>query len=87
MSEILRDFFPLYCYDIRTVYEVPEYVQRVSLDEAVSKDIVILSIPVQYLEKFWKDNALLLNKNLTGKIFDVCSVKIKPLELAKKYLS
>lgn len=87
MAEILRDFFPLYCYDIRTVYEVPEYVQRVSLDEALSKDIVILSIPVQYLEKFWKDNALLLNKNLTGKIFDVCSVKIKPLELAKKYLN
>lgn len=87
MAEILRDFFPLYCYDTKTIYEVPEYVQQTSLESAVSKDIVILSIPVQYLDAFWTENAALLNKNVQGKIFDVCSVKVKPLQLAKKYLN
>lgn len=87
MAEILRDFFPLYCYDTRTIYEVPEYVRRASLEDTVSKDIVVLSIPVQYLEAFWAENATLLNKNLNGKFFDVCSVKVKPLQLAKKYLN
>jgi prephenate dehydrogenase len=87
MAEILQNFFSLYCYDTRTVYEIPQYVHRTTLEEVTSKDIVILSIPVQYLEKFWQENAHLLNKNLNGKIFDVCSVKVKPLQLAKKYLN
>ncbi|MCH5149116.1 MAG: prephenate dehydrogenase [Spirochaetales bacterium] len=87
MAEILRDFFPLYCYDTKTTYEVPEYVRRTSLEDTASKDIVLLSIPVQYLDAFWAENAALLNKNLQGKIFDVCSVKVKTLQLAKKYLN
>lgn len=87
MAEILKDFFHLYCYDKRTVYEVPQYVQRTTLAEVISKDIVILSIPVQYLENFWKENAALFNKNQHCKVFDICSVKVKPIQLAKKYLN
>lgn len=87
MAEILQDFFSLYCYDTRTVYEVPKYVQRTTLDDIISKDIVVLSIPVQYLEKFWEENGTLFNKNPNCKVFDVCSVKVKPVQLAKKYLN
>lgn len=87
LAEILHDFFPLYCYDTKATYETPEYVRQTSLENTVSKDIVILSIPVQYLDAFWAENAALLNKNVRGRFFDVCSVKVKTLQLAKKYLN
>lgn len=59
-------------------------VKYVSLEEALSKDIIILSTSVSFFEDLLKDYAKSINPNAI--VFDVASVKMKPVELMLKYL-
>ncbi len=55
-----------------------------SLEEVASKELVALAVPVQFLE-----NLLINIKNLVqpkALVFDLSSVKLKPIELMLKYL-
>lgn len=86
MAGILKDYFTVYVYDKREEYSVPNYVKKACLPEVLSKEVVILSIPVQYLEEFLKKNREQINLNRQMKLFDVCSVKMKPVQLIRHYL-
>ena len=54
------------------------------IEEVCSKDIVILCIPVQYLESFLKEASHHFKPNTL--VVDVSSVKLKPLALMRQYL-
>lgn len=55
-----------------------------TLQEVLNKEIIILAIPVQYLEAFLQSSAQLFNPNAL--IMDVSSVKLKPIALMEQYL-
>lgn len=59
-------------------------VKYVSIEEAFSKDIIILSTSVSFFEEVLKKHAKTINPKAI--VFDVASVKIKPVELMLKYL-
>lgn len=78
----LKDNFKVFAAD--KFKKKAEGVSFVSIEEAASKDIVIVAVPINQFEKtlleirgFLKKGALLL---------DVCSVKVKPAELMKKLI-
>lgn len=54
------------------------------LKNVLSQPIIIPSIPSQFFEKFFTENKRLINPEAL--VIDVCSVKIKPLEVLKKQL-
>ncbi len=59
-------------------------IKFVDINEVTNKEIIILALPVQYLE-----NSLISIKDIVNKkalVLDVCSVKIKPINLMLKYL-
>ena len=80
-----RFIFPyLKDYAEVSVYDAKEIHKKSSLEETASKDLVVLSVPVQNLEEvlvsikdYVKEDAL---------VADVCSVKLKPCQLMEKYL-
>lgn len=84
-SFYLKDYFDVYVYDIRIGNDLPDYVKQVELSEALSKDIILLSIPVQFIESFLSENAVHIKPGSI--LVDICSVKMKPVALMKKYLS
>jgi prephenate dehydrogenase len=55
-----------------------------TMEEVVSKDIVILGVPVQYLEELLLDIKDIINP--FALVMDISSVKIKPIQLMEKYL-
>ena len=55
-----------------------------TLGEAASQDMVALAVPVQFLEELLIDIKDLLKPKAL--VFDLSSVKIKPVELMQKYL-
>ncbi len=59
-------------------------VKFVSLKDALKKEVIFLCIPISSFEQFLKKNC----KNINNKtlIIDVCSVKVYPINLMKKYL-
>lgn len=59
-------------------------IKYVSLKEALSKEIIILSTSVSYFEEMLKNHFLDINPNAL--VFDVASVKLKPVEMMHKYL-
>jgi len=82
----LKPYFQIHTYDPKSNSRIAKKfgVKFSSLKEVASKDIVILSVPVQNLEfvlkkirGFVKPDALVL---------DVSSTKVKPVNLMKKYL-
>lgn len=52
--------------------------------EVLSQDIIIPSIPSQFFEDFFTDHKRLINPGAL--VIDVCSVKVKPLEVLKRLL-
>lgn len=54
------------------------------LDEVLQRAIIIPSIPSQFFEEFFTQNAGGINPNAV--VVDVCSVKVKPLEVLEKLL-
>ncbi len=58
--------------------------QHVSLKTVLSQQIIIPSMPAQFLEEFFVKNRQLLNPKAL--VIDVCSVKVKPVEVLQKAL-
>ncbi len=56
----------------------------VDLETALAQPIIIPSMPAQNLEKFFTDNKKLINPNAL--VVDVCSVKVKPVQVLSKVL-
>lgn len=59
-------------------------VKEGTLEEVAKKDIVILCIPVQFLEEILIEIKSFVKKD--AMFVDVSSVKVKPVQLMKKYL-
>ncbi len=59
-------------------------IEYTSLDKALNQQIIILAIPVQFLEQFLKENQAKFNPSAI--VIDVSSVKMIPVELMQKYL-
>jgi prephenate dehydrogenase len=55
-----------------------------SMEEALSKKVLVLCVPVQFLETLLQNIGSKINPN--SLVIDVGSVKVKPVELMKKYL-
>jgi prephenate dehydrogenase len=56
----------------------------VGLKTALAQDIIIPSMPSQFLEDFFTQNKPLLNPNAL--VIDICSVKVKPVQTLLKIL-
>lgn len=56
----------------------------VSLEEALNQDLIVLSIPAQYIGEFLKTNGKLVNPKAL--VVDVASVKLQPVADMKRYL-
>ena len=59
-------------------------VSFASLQEVLAQPIIIPSIPSQFFEDFFTKNRTLINSNAV--VIDVCSVKVKPLQVLKELL-
>ncbi len=84
IANILNKYFNIYIYDSNLKDNSQFNYNFVSLEEALKKEIIIIAIPVQFIENFLKQNKPFINKN--SLFIDVCSVKKKPLFLLEKYL-
>jgi prephenate dehydrogenase len=86
MALHLRDHFEVFVYDIQD-RETEATALKVSfepLKTVLRKEVVVLGIPVQYLEGFLQQEAR--NVNPESLILDVASVKVEPLALIEQYL-
>lgn len=54
------------------------------LDEVLARPIIVPSIPSQFFESFFTDHKQLVNPEAV--VIDVCSVKVKPLEVLGRLL-
>ena len=85
ISTYLSYVFKIYVYDNNiSDFHIDNNIFFTTLEECVKKDIIILAIPVQFIENTLLKIQNIINKNAL--VIDVCSVKIKPIELMKKYL-
>lgn len=86
IAPILTKYFKLSVYDFidRSKEATKVGATLSSLEEVSSKEYLIYCIPVQYLEEVLQQTASLVNPK--GVCVDVSSVKVKPIELMKKYL-
>lgn len=85
IASILDKYFNIYIYDKKLNESNSSFNYNfVSIKEALSKEIIIIAIPVQFIEEFIKTNIQFINKNAL--FIDVCSVKKKPIELLERYL-
>ena len=86
MALHLRDHFEVFVYDIqdRQSEAAALEVSFQPLQNILSKEVVVLGIPVQYLEAFLQQEAG--NVSAESLILDVASVKVEPLALIGKYL-
>lgn len=55
-----------------------------TLEEVASCDLLVLAVPVQFLEQLLSDIQSMVKPH--AMVFDVSSVKVKPIELMKKHL-
>lgn len=58
--------------------------EQVDVPTALSQSIIIPSMPAQFLEEFFSANKKYLNSDTL--IIDVCSVKVKPVEVLRRIL-
>ncbi len=86
ITPYLKPYFDITVYNKtnREAIAVELGVKVGTLNEVATKDIVILCVPVQFLEEL-----LIQIKNLVKQdamVVDVSSVKVRPVELMKKHL-
>lgn len=86
MVEHLKAHCNIFVYDKRNLYDAADdYGITVGdLSEVASKEVVILAVPVQFLEELLLEIKEYVQPSAL--IVDVSSVKKKPLELMEKYL-
>ena len=79
---ILKDHFKIHIYDVKT--DGSDDFKFSSLQECAGKNIVIISVPVQSMEKVLIDIKGFVKKE--SLVFDVSSVKMKPSDLMARIL-
>ena len=82
MFRFLNPYFDVYVYDVRKIDD--KKVKSVLLKEAASKDIVIIAVNMDVFEQTVKKISKFIKKGAL--VLDVCSVKVEPIRLMKKYL-
>ena len=84
----LTPFTKVYAHDMRDYSRQAEergVTWLSSMDEALDKEVVILCVPVQFLESLLQNIGHKIKPGTL--VVDVASVKVKPVELIKKYVS
>lgn len=86
ITPFLKRYFKLSVYDfVNRSQEAQDLgVDYLSLEEVCNKEYLIYCVPVQYLEQVLQQTASMIKPNAV--CVDVSSVKVKPVELMKKYL-
>jgi len=86
IHNFLKPHFNVFVHDTHLPEKIIEstHFQNVTLDEVLDIDLLILCVPVQFLEKTLIDIKDKLKKGTL--VIDVSSVKMKPIELMKKHL-
>jgi prephenate dehydrogenase len=86
LAKNICSYYRIFAYDknVASDNSCGENITITDLQECLSKEIIVLSIPVQYIDSFLKENSKYIKKS--SLIIDICSVKMKPIELMKKYL-
>ncbi len=81
----LKKYFKIFIYDpkVKDLHQRKKIIFSTA-EECLTKEIIILSIPVQNIKNFLIDNGKYIKEK--SLFIDVCSVKMKPVELMKKYL-
>jgi prephenate dehydrogenase len=77
----LSPYFDVIVSSSRTL----QHVQQASLDDVLSCDYIVPSFPAQFFENFFRTHSSKITSKST--VIDVCSVKIKPVKVLKKYLA
>jgi len=85
-AKYLKEDFQVYVYDKsdKTFDAMKLGVATASLKEACCKDVILLSMPISFLEDVLMEIKDYIRKD--SLILDVCSVKEIPCNLMKKYL-
>ncbi|MBS3158358.1 prephenate dehydrogenase [Candidatus Woesearchaeota archaeon] len=78
----LNPYFEVYVYDVKKIKD--KRVKQVSLKEAASKEIVIIAVNMEHFKPVVKKISKYVKKGAL--VIDVCSVKVEPVRLMKKYL-
>lgn len=86
LSTHLKKSFRIHVFDFKLKLSISNDDDIIfsSLNEVVNKDIIILSVPVQFLEDCLIEIKDIIKKDAI--VFDVCSVKIIPINLMLEYL-
>lgn len=81
----LTPYFSVVVYDKRDVSEECKSlkISQVNLKEVAAKEIIVLAVPVQFLETVIQEIVPFLQEKAL--IIDVSSVKVKPMLLMEKY--
>lgn len=82
MVKFLKPYFDVYAYDIKKIKD--SRIKFVELQEAASKDIVIIAVNMDVFEQTIKKISRYVKKSAL--VLDVCSVKVEPARLMEKYL-
>jgi prephenate dehydrogenase len=77
----LRKYFKIHVYDIN---QKNKNIDFSNLEDCISKEIIIIALPVQYLKDFLIKIKNKINKNAL--VIDVSSVKVKPIKIIKELL-
>ncbi|HEX8549206.1 MAG TPA: prephenate dehydrogenase/arogenate dehydrogenase family protein [Cytophagaceae bacterium] len=82
----LKPYFQIFVYDKLDYSEQINKlgVKLATLEEAASKEIVVVGVPVQYLETLLAEIQTFINPKAL--VVDISSVKVKPVDLMLKYL-
>jgi prephenate dehydrogenase len=83
MAKHLEPYFVVKFYDPKD-FETKAGYKRCGLHEVCQVDFLILAVPVQALEKVLIEIAPYLAEECL--VMDVCSIKVYPTELMKKYI-
>lgn len=81
---LLTPYYRVLVYSRRNIQNPPIGAEVVDIDTACQADIVVLSVVVQALEAVLQQIATKLKPGSI--VIDVCSVKVVPIELMRKYL-
>lgn len=86
MAAHLKPHFQLHVCDRQDVREAASRlgVAVVDVEEVVTKDVLVLAVPVQSLDAVLRETHALIRPSTL--VIDVCSVKVKPLELLERHL-
>lgn len=77
----LKKYFKIHIYDTNTENKNIDFS---NIENCISKEIIIIALPVQHLKDFLIKIKNKINKNAL--VIDVSSVKVKPINIMKDFL-